>query len=1204
MQAWCNSGYTGPGCKFHYTGTSPYVSCQHGHLGLQCSNEEPVIVRYTSYTSASIRSIQTFQRYIAAFLKQHVCDTMQLYEKRSLWSYSRLGFTAKCGNRSVEPIVIQAALATEGYGNTGSLKFVPTTLNNYHTGMAVAAIFAVKIQTYANTDRSSETPGTPVRKCCDGGSLPHCDTDTCDTHFRICVNNDSHNAGTGSCINTNIRPDTNQLASCGDLRVNQATNQLDFASTYISVTDTWTWNNTYIHVEARDADDGDKYDVIDTLTLKKDLTPGYWDLSNAASVSVLLQGHVRLSLRLLVRCGANRYGKNCDVQCTASGHRSCDPDTGATICQSGYTGSDCHDIDECKEHYCHGPGTLHCTNRRGSYQCGCNTGWTGKNCSQDVDECQHHPCQHGGTCNNTVGSYICTCHGFHGQNCERDIDECQPNNPCQHGGTCHNTRGSYTCSCHGFTGQNCSQDVDKCQQNPCQHGGTCNNTVGSYTCSCHGFSGQNCENDINECTNVTCPHKNAHCVNNIGSYTCQCNTGWAGSQCNTDVDECKHNPCKHGGTCHNTPGSYTCQCNTGWTGSQCNTDVDECKHNPCKHGGTCHNTDGNFTCQCNTAWTGWSCSEDVNECHTIHNLCQNGGTCTNNPGRYKCTCKTGWKGVNCSTDINECDEHVCKHNATCTNTGGGFNCTCKEGWQGNTCERDKDECRNSPCHNGATCQNNAGSYRCVCRSGWSGHHCDVDRDECKLTKMCHHGSCLNTNGSYVCNCDSGWGGQNCTDDTNECLTSQPCLNNGQCINTPGSYQCSCTTHWAGQHCSQDVDECKLPNRCNGSDVCINYPGGFMCSHHTESSTTSQDKNSNSEYSPESYMSVISLECSANAWKVRIYLPELYKRHIDFDPTDIYLGEAGCQGYRSGDYLVIYQQYNDCRTHHSITTGSDVYANILVYAIRDANYKFIIRDYRFRIDLECNMAKHETISQHFIETQNRVHTRNNNPQTSGYGHYSISMTFYRDSNYLQHMSDNSIMADNPLSADIGKDIYVKLTTSVTETDVKMRVESCYTLPSPGAGDHLKFYLIRNACAIDVNTRVLYMSSHETRLVFRDFVYATDQGNLYLYCTATFCNTTDFSSMCDQQCRHRSRRSVLTASGTYLYKATTSGVVHRPIGLRRSMVGKPDVEEASGHAQDTSFNSIIFVAALLIGVVVLSCSVVIRVTRGRLQLDPGQ
>lgn len=51
-----------------------------------------------------------------------------------------------------------------------------------------------------------------------------------------------------------------------------------------------------------------------------------------------------------------------------------------------------------------------------SYQCKCDAGWAGVNCDVDKDECESNPCQQGGTCENLVNGYKCTCvKGFKGE---------------------------------------------------------------------------------------------------------------------------------------------------------------------------------------------------------------------------------------------------------------------------------------------------------------------------------------------------------------------------------------------------------------------------------------------------------------------------------------------------------------------------------------------------------------------------------------------------------------------------------------------------------------------------------------------------------------------------------------------------------------------------------------------------------------------
>jgi hypothetical protein len=105
------------------------------------------------------------------------------------------------------------------------------------------------------------------------------------------------------------------------------------------------------------------------------------------------------------------------------------------------------------------------------------------------------------------------------------VNECVTESPCHTNATCNNTDGSYTCTCDtGYSGDGFSCDgknrieieiaipviitkkpdmrnsklhiliiidVNECvTESPCHTNATCNNTDGSYTCTCDtGYSG-------------------------------------------------------------------------------------------------------------------------------------------------------------------------------------------------------------------------------------------------------------------------------------------------------------------------------------------------------------------------------------------------------------------------------------------------------------------------------------------------------------------------------------------------------------------------------------------------------------------------------------------------------------------------------------------------------------------------------------------
>ncbi|XP_065657633.1 uncharacterized protein LOC136082389 isoform X2 [Hydra vulgaris] len=112
-----------------------------------------------------------------------------------------------------------------------------------------------------------------------------------------------------------------------------------------------------------------------------------------------------------------------------------------------------------------------------------------------------------------------------------DINECTAVNPsCSWShGVCQNTYGSYLCSCEigWMLDENSCIDVNECLRKSCfWSNGVCVNSIGSYFCTCErgwviGQDNNSCV-DINECITMStpCSWGNGICQNTNGSYLC------------------------------------------------------------------------------------------------------------------------------------------------------------------------------------------------------------------------------------------------------------------------------------------------------------------------------------------------------------------------------------------------------------------------------------------------------------------------------------------------------------------------------------------------------------------------------------------------------------------------------------------------------------------------------------------------------------
>ncbi|XP_066275229.1 SCO-spondin-like [Branchiostoma lanceolatum] len=133
----------------------------------------------------------------------------------------------------------------------------------------------------------------------------------------------------------------------------------------------------------------------------------------------------------------------------------------------------------------------------------CNTGVFCEN----VDECVFDPCENGGTCEDEVIGYACTCAaGYEGFHCETDTDECASAvHPCLNGGICVDEVNGYTCTCApGYDGTWCENDIDDCEPNSCENGGTCIDLVNDYECTCpDGWEGKSCGTERNNFVDIS-----------------------------------------------------------------------------------------------------------------------------------------------------------------------------------------------------------------------------------------------------------------------------------------------------------------------------------------------------------------------------------------------------------------------------------------------------------------------------------------------------------------------------------------------------------------------------------------------------------------------------------------------------------------------------------------------------------------------------
>jgi hypothetical protein len=162
-------------------------------------------------------------------------------------------------------------------------------------------------------------------------------------------------------------------------------------------------------------------------------------------------------------------------------------------------------VDECgaTPNLCGAHGV--CNDLNNGYNCTCNPGWTGTNCSTEIDECASGPCLNGGTCMDLLNNYTCVCTpAYNGTNCQTiNVPNCVSavtgNAALQ--ATITQLKQQLAALQSQQANQQCSTlpppingtGTGPCTNSSCPNCGTCTSVGNSFTCSClTGYSGNNC----------------------------------------------------------------------------------------------------------------------------------------------------------------------------------------------------------------------------------------------------------------------------------------------------------------------------------------------------------------------------------------------------------------------------------------------------------------------------------------------------------------------------------------------------------------------------------------------------------------------------------------------------------------------------------------------------------------------------------------
>lgn len=268
-----------------------------------------------------------------------------------------------------------------------------------------------------------------------------------------------------------------------------------------------------------------------------------------------------------------------------------------------------------------------------------------------------------------------------------------------------------------------------------------------------------------------------------------------------------------------------------------------------------------------------------------------------------------------------------------------------------------------------------------------------------------------------------------------------------------------------------------------------------------------------QWSPLTLEDAIRVNCDPTNWRIVVNMTLLRMMYPDSGVSQIYLSKQSCYGHVIDDTVVFDQSYTNCSTSKTVSDQFVTYSNQLVYPESTKPFPLIIHGYRWRVDVNCDLDRFEHVTQHYKPTEAPLTQTTIHHQVGGTGHYDIMLQFFTDPQYFHEINGN------PITANIGENIYVKVSLHNDDFGTKIRLDTCETKPEAVSAPQNTYIIIKNGCSVDPSTQIVSQGTHETRFMFNAFVFPSNQNAVYISCNATFCSTGDLSSKCSQTCHHK-------------------------------------------------------------------------------------
>ncbi|XP_041464831.1 ZP domain-containing protein-like isoform X2 [Lytechinus variegatus] len=251
-------------------------------------------------------------------------------------------------------------------------------------------------------------------------------------------------------------------------------------------------------------------------------------------------------------------------------------------------------------------------------------------------------------------------------------------------------------------------------------------------------------------------------------------------------------------------------------------------------------------------------------------------------------------------------------------------------------------------------------------------------------------------------------------------------------------------------------------------------------------------------------------------------------------------------------------------HLEESDDEETYTNRVIKRYTDV----ISRQYAIEIPLSCSYNRNKRVGGGEVRYQLTDYTIDITLDEEGV--YTFSFDIYTDETYAEAVKKY------PINIGLNEELYFAASVLSLDGTLDLSIRSCRATPDSVYDSEVKFDFIVNACSLDDDTNITYLTNYSIGVEMKTFRFNAGEDMVYIHCDLLVCDAGNVESLCKERCANsasmitgRRRRDV--SSGLKTKRFTRGPLRVRRAAQSQESISRMDISQSGDSTQQEVTNA---------------------------------